>query len=396
MFNPTDEFQSVQMAFPFVGKLERLSADDIIIRADDSILPYEIYVGDVVDNHGNPRQEEKEVNFEFSNIISKITDKPYIAKHFKENDMGWLYTIDVEPTTEEKIYFSVDFDYNSEKTKVFTNGFNSHEHTDGKTRVVSRCYGPRTLEIFVLGENIDLNINVYSDGELKHKTDLFKHQISMEEKEIRTYLMEYIKNYTKSGKEGLISETQLYNLYAKSLDNQFSRNISHITEDDIMVREYQERIFILVYTVEFPPNMTKEVSISYITTGTMDRSQTVNPLYTFDYILNPAKNWKDFKNLNIEIIPAKEAPYVIDSNIELARKENGVYTAAFVDLPKEDLSFTLYANEEITLYDRAEGAMKNIFGPFTTVAIGGAVLLVLITIIKKISKRKSICAKNER
>lgn len=384
MFNPTNEPQSVQMAFPFVGTLDKFSPNDIVITADDAVLTYDIYVGDVVDNHGDHRQEEKEVSFEFSNIVNNITNNFYTAKHFTGNEKGKLYIIDVNPTTEQRINFSVDFDFDYEKTKILTNRFNRYERNDKKTRIAAWCYKPETLEIFVLGEDIDLNINAYTDGELKNKTDLFTYQISIEEKDVRTYLMNYIKNHTKLGKEGMISETQLYNLYAKSLDNQFSQSLGYSSGDDIMAREYLERIFTLVYTVEFPPNMGKEVSICYIASGTMDKSKTAEPLYTFDYILNPAKNWNDFKNLNIEIIPGKEAPYVIESNIELEKRESGVYTAALANLPEEDLSFTLYANEEITLIDRVEGGMQNTFGPFTPIVLGAISILIIMMVLLKI------------
>ncbi len=388
MYNPTNESQSVQMAFPFVGRLDSLSSDNIIITDDNEVLPYDIYVGDVVDNHGDPRQGEKEVSFDFSSIVNNITNKPYTAKHFAENEKGKLYIIDVKPTTEQRINFSVDFDYDYEKTKILTNGFNRYEYKDKETRIASWCYGPKTLEIFVLGDDIDLNINAFTDGELKVKTDLLTHQISIEEKDVRSYLMEYIKNNTKVGNEGVISDTQLYNLYAKSLDKEFTERRGYSSEDDIIAREYLERIFTIVYTVEFPSNMGKEVSICYIASGTMDRSKTAKPLYTFDYILNPAKNWSDFKNLNIEIIPGQEAPYVVESNIELVRGEKGVYTVALASLPEGDLSFTLYANEDITLLDRIEGGMQNTFGPFSPIVIGVVVILVFVMALQKIRKYK--------
>lgn len=386
MFNPTNESQSVQMAFPFVGRLDSLSSDYIVITSDNNVLPYDIYVGDMVNNHGDPRQEEKDVSFEFSNIVNNMTNNLYTAKHFAENEKGKLYIIDVKPTTEQRINFSVDFNFDYEKTKVLTRGFNRYERNDKKTRIVAWCYEPETLEVFVLGEDIDLNINAYTDGELKKKTGLFTYQISIEEKDVRSHLMEYIKNDINAGKEGIISDTQLYNLYAKSLDNQFSQRWGFSSEDDLMSMEHLERIFILVYTVEFPPNTEKKVSISYIASGTMDKTKTAEPLYTFDYILNPAKNWSDFKNLNIEIIPGQEALYVVESNIELVRGENGVYTAALGSLPEEDFSFTLYSSEEITLLDRVEGGMQNTFGPFTPLVIIAIVILIIVMVSLKIRK----------
>ncbi len=49
----------------------------------------------------------------------------------------------------------------------------------------------------------------------------------------------------------------------------------------------------------------------------MDRTSTYDPLYTFDYLLNPAERWAGFTNLNIEIRPPKSNPYIVDSSIDL-------------------------------------------------------------------------------
>lgn len=142
----------------------------------------------------------------------------------------------------------------------------------------------------------------------------------------------------------------------------------------------------MVYTVEFPPNSKKEVSVNYRTSGTMDKTKTVKPLYTFDYIFNPAKNWSDFKNLNIKIIAPEQAPHIISSNIQLIKEDNSVYVASFNDLPGNDLSFTLYANEEITVKDKVEGNLQNRLLYFTPFVIGIFVLLiggVIISVAKR-------------
>jgi len=121
----------------------------------------------------------------------------------------------------------------------------------------------------------------------------------------------------------------------------------------------------------------------------MDKTKTVDPLYTFDYILNPAKNWKDFKNLNIEIITPQEAPYIVKSSVDLIKGENKVYTATLAALPEEDLSFTLYADKKITLLDKTVGNLQNSFGYFTPFVIGAVVILIIgIIIVVIILKRK--------
>jgi len=382
MHNPTNKSQSVQMAFPFVGSLDSLFPEEMVITVDDNALPYDIYIGDVVDSHGNPFQDDKKVSFDFAGIVNTITDKPYKGENFVENEKGKLYSINVKPTTDQRINFAVDFNFNDKKTKVLTNGFNRYERDNVRTKIAAWCYEPETLEIFVLGEDIELTINAYSDGELREKTDLLTYQISTQEIEIKPYLMEYIKNHTKVKNEGVISDTQLYNLYAKSLDKSFTYNMGYSTMDDLIEQENFKRILTLVYNVRFPKNCDKEVSVSYITSGTMDKRETSKPQYSFDYILNPAENWGDFKNLNIKIITPKKAPYIVKSSIGLEKGEENVYTATLIDLPEhDDLTFTLYGNEKISLVDKTLGNLQRSFGYFTLAATSIIALLIIGVIV---------------
>ena len=381
MLNPTNETRTVKMAFPFVGSLERLSPESIVITANDRAIPYDIYVGDVVNSHGNPRQEEKEAGFDFAGIVNTITNELYQAENFEEDEKGKLYTIDVQPTTAQRINFAVDFSFNYEKTKVLANGFNRYERDGDKTRIAAWCREPVTLEIYVLGEDIDFTVNAYTDGELKKKTGLFNYEISTQEIELKPYLRGFVKKNGHGENDGMISETQLYNVYAKSLDNCFTQNMGFGSEHDILAQEYYERVLALLYTVEFPSNREKRVSVSYTTSGTMDRTKTGKPLYSFDYILNPAKNWSAFKNLNITIIAPEAAPYVVQSSVELTKGENRTYTAALPSLPADDLSFTLYEEEKITLYDKTAGKLLNTFGYFTPLLFSPGLFLIIVIIV---------------
>ncbi|ABR47655.1 hypothetical protein Amet_1456 [Alkaliphilus metalliredigens QYMF] len=82
MHNPTNDLQSVQMAFPFVGRLDSLLPEDIVITVDDSMVPYEIYIRDVVESQGYVQQEDREINFDFQRIVSTITKETYKGENF--------------------------------------------------------------------------------------------------------------------------------------------------------------------------------------------------------------------------------------------------------------------------------------------------------------------------
>lgn len=90
MVNPTNELQSVQMAFPFVGTVGRILPDDIVITADGRVQPYNIYVGDEVENFGDPMQNDLEPIFAFDSIVNSLTDEIYIGQTFAEKQKGKL------------------------------------------------------------------------------------------------------------------------------------------------------------------------------------------------------------------------------------------------------------------------------------------------------------------
>lgn len=390
MLNPTGEPQVVQMAFPIVESISRLSREDILITVDNNSVPFEVYIGDAVEGHGIGKQNDTEnPGFDFAQIINSLTDKSYQAESFAENEKAILHIIEVKPTADERINFALDFNFDSDKTRVLTKGFNRYERDNDQTRIASWCYEPETLEILVLGEKIDFTINAYRDGELKEKTTAFTSEIFTREVELKEYLLEYIRENSRvrnAGHEELINETQLYNLYAKALDKEFIQNQGYSWVQELPALEHNKHILTLVYTVEFAPQDCKKVSVSYRTSATMDKRNTVSPLYSFDYILNPAENWKEFHNLKIKIITPEEAPYILKSSIGLTKEEDNVYKAALAVLPENDLSFTLYKDEKITLWDRAAVRLQRsmvyllflLFAPFMKyVAI---ILLIGITV----------------
>ena len=48
MVNPTNDYLTVQMAFPYIGNLGSASNENIKITVDNEELPYEVYLGETV------------------------------------------------------------------------------------------------------------------------------------------------------------------------------------------------------------------------------------------------------------------------------------------------------------------------------------------------------------
>lgn len=409
MKNPTKERQLVTMAFPFIGSLDDLLSKEILIKADGRELPYEVYFGETVDSQGSPwqkkdgqendDQENDRGKFDFASILANIRTEPYRAENFTDDTKGKLYSIEVVATSNQRISLAIDLEYDPAKTKVLSKGFNSYSYLENsnKRTIGTWCdQQPRNVELYVLGEDIEFEMNGYVGNDNQVRNDLFNKEIKVTEAELKPYLMEYVnKNiHVQSGSPIFDNQSysdQLFYLYGQALDQALmSGNIGYSTEDDLMSLGNARRMITLVYTVEFPPKSTQEVNVSYQATGTMDRTKTVNPLYRFDYLLNPAENWQDFNNLNIKIITPRGTPYVVESSIELAREEERVYMASLAELPGEDFSFTLYETEKVTLLDKARGNLNSVFGYFTPLVIGLAALLGITGLIAGVRRFKKL------
>ena len=74
-------------------------------------------------------------------------------------------------------------------------------------------------------------------------------------------------------------------------------------------------------------------------------SAYTSPLFTYTYLLSPAKNWADFRLLDIRI---NTQSYLIESSLSGFEKTEAGYTLLLDSLPEEELTFVLCAEEDPT------------------------------------------------
>ncbi|HZK24549.1 MAG TPA: hypothetical protein VFC74_04100 [Oscillospiraceae bacterium] len=378
MSNPTSEQQAVQMAFPFVGQLRQLNLAEIVIKADAQQLPYELYLGSRAEFNSRVSATDVVPSFAFTNILSALSRQQYSAAHFSAEEIGRLYRFDVSPTTEQNINFVVTFNDNAENTKILINGFNGFAREAGKVRLSAWCSEPQQFEVFALGEELEFTMQAYTNGELSEKTDLYTAQVTTQEQQVKLYLVSLSQHHLNTEAAALLDDTQVYNLYAEELDQQFTQNLGVCALEELWALAEQERIMVLLYSLEFPPQRAQEISVSYKTSGTMDKRETVSPQYSFTYLLNPAAHWSEFKDLQIKIITSPEAPYLINSSLPLKQTADRQYSADFTGLPGQDLTFTLFAAEKVTLADKVAGRVNRTFGYITPISLGILLLLIIL------------------
>jgi hypothetical protein len=383
MSNQTNNNQTVQMAFPIISSLSHFNLKDIAIKVDNENVPFDIYIGDEVRSIGNKKDNQENDRLNFKQIVKSINKEVYTPLHYNLNEVGKLYTYDVSTTSENNVNFVIDFTYNYEKTKIISKGFNGYRGNNNEVKITAWIDDNETLEVYVIGEDIDLNISGFADDKLSQKTNDYSYEVKEESISIGDYLKKSINNYEDLVRyNDYLTDNQLFNLFSKELDEIIGHDVSYFWIDDFYSLAYENRIFVFVYETSFPKQSKRDVSVSYLMGGTMDKTSTYDPLYTFEYLLNPAEKWADFNNLNIKIKPPKDHPYIVDSSIDLSRNEEGNYVGNFKFLPDKDLSFTLYSKEKITYIDKIKRKVDNLSYALPFIITTGIPLLVVL--IKKI------------
>lgn len=387
MSNGTENNQIVQMAFPFISSIQDFNPKAIDIKVNNKEMPFKVFMGDKFDDKS--REEDNVKQLDFSSIVKGISRSEYTPTNYDLDEIGTLYTYDVTPKGDDEINIAINYSYDHEKSKILSKGFNGLQMEDEIESLTAWVRGKGGLEIFLLGEDVDFDFNAYLDGELKNKTDKYSLDIRTQEMSIREYLMKEVEMFESEVHYlDYLADNQIFNLAAKRLDEMIEHNVVNLWIDDLFADDYRGRFFVLVYTVDFQPYKTNDISVSYDSRGAMDKRKTAEPIYTFDYILNPAKNWASFSNLNIEIRPPAKYPYIINSNIDLIRKENGIYIGSFESLPEEDLFFCLYHNEKITIIDKIKGFLMSNFYILMPWLLGSLIGLIIRGVFRRFKRQQ--------
>ena len=122
----------------------------------------------------------------------------------------------------------------------------------------------------------------------------------------------------------------------------------------------------------------------------MDKRETSEPLYSFDYILNPAKNWGDFKPKYYDYNTTKSPTYCKEQH-QVYYGENNTYTATL----SEPLKLTCHLHSTLMrksrCLDKIQGKLGRNLWHFTFLLIYAIVFMIIGIIIVKLilrSKKK--------
>lgn len=344
LINTSEEKQRIPMLFPLVSDgHKRVEAD---IQLNGKAVEYQLFgVGhvNVRDYLENPDAFKQQVHI--NTIINQLNAPLYESKYFNDTANTSLYKITFNRPSERRT--QVSFTIEDKNTRVLAIGFSGFEmHDDGRC-VVSGYVHDKSIGnagyLLVLGEGQLQDIQT-SDNDTMEETNV----------NIKEYIQDFLKDNEYEWYDTDLREiNNLYAMVLKTIDRYYETNLLAFTYDMLMDDTLSRfNVSALIYEVEFEANSRNTLEVKYPMGATIDRRNSKDFVNTFSYILNPAQNFMDFGKLEIQVILNDRDPYIIDSSIPLTEEKQGVYSAVLEGLPDEDLFFSTYSKEEITLAER--------------------------------------------
>ena len=336
MHNTSSQAVTVSMAFPLIASLSALAGlKGVSVEADGKRVPFGIAVGDAMPAEGFSRNYYDESGNlvktglpSFAQILQSISAPPAERTIVKESGEVYRMTCDRETGVQVS---------GTSGLYLLASGFDGYTLETGKFSATGTLTGPDSLSLLALGSGNPMITATDSDTHLSIRaiwvaTDDYVGELVRQSEAYQAYPSEEFLNRVVSALE--------------SDADAFFRQGNYVYSDAERAGFFEKnRILVLTYDVEFPANGAVSVSVQYPMGGLMDAEHSQKPVYSYGYLLNPAKGWKEFHDLNLRVAPPKTEPYMVKTTVPMQEK-NGVYTAQMDALPENDLVFSLYADPQ--------------------------------------------------
>ncbi|MDD2591413.1 MAG: hypothetical protein PHP11_03070 [Erysipelotrichaceae bacterium] len=375
MENESDKEVIVNMMFPFIDQLSMIDVDLLSVYDDDNEIDHTLLI--------NLNKLSDGSISELNGFVSGLNESDIDL-----DQEAVLYKIEAKANDES--YLSVDIRYQNEDVVVI--GFNDlggyQYNGDDSDRLAGWIRDDKTFYLLSINGEIELNINGYTDYQMSSEKKI-DHLLSTSIVNARSYLLDYLKEDIDQGLLNKIDDDQFINIINDYIDEQENR---YLNDWDLKAELDSDRLYGMHYQVTFKPKQTKKITVNYLINGTMDKSNTVEPIYHFTYLLSPAKNWASFKDLTIDIYTPQDNRHIIDSSINLKKITNDHYQFESPELIDGELEFSLYTNEDISFIDRTAKVVERwqyvliFFSPIVIAMI--ALWLFLTYKLKKKNKNR--------
>lgn len=361
MKNTSSKAVSVTMAFPLIASLSELAGlHGVSVTAGGKKVPFDIAIGEPMPQEGETRSYFGKGGTlvqtslpSFEKILNSVNQKPKALKILKGTgtrcDLRYPGEENRSPGDSEmwnRISLVLGNKY------VVTTGFNGYSDRGANLELIADMDKTDTASFFSPESDLkalsitaapDSKGNVpetpdltYTDCTADSYFDWLVGQSSVYQAYPSPGFRTALRTAAMAYADGVMTGTPQITC------DWLGSGTGSVVDDGRMDSFYeQNRILVLTYTVKFPANGTVPVSVSYPMAGAMDSEKMKRPVYTYGYLLNPAKGWAGFKNLNLSIRAPVKAPYLVKSSLSLSKTKTGTYAAQFASLPKTDLVFSL-------------------------------------------------------
>ena len=376
MTNPTDEAMTVQMVFPFIDSLDTIDTEELLVTANDEQVAYDLFI------------DYQSLDDDYSFTGNGILDNELSFSDVNLDNDATLYQFAIN--TKERMYFTIDFSFDLHNTKIIgMNDLGGYSYDGNDNYELSGWVdGQTNVTLLVIGDDLTFSTQAYTSYEKTTEFTDFTVDTTNEIVQPKGYLLSYLKENFNNKTISLIDDNQILNIIKYYLHS-FQTGYESAWE----IRSYAEykRMMAIVYEVNFAANETKTIKVGYLINGTMDKTKTATPTYSFKYLLSPASYWASFKDLTIDVITPTASPYIIESSVAFELESVNHYEVKLSALPEDELTFTLYKNQAITTSDKLDKILSNwgYYLPFIYLLLAFIIFVVFITyIIKKHYQKK--------
>ena len=384
--NPADYTVTATLVFPFgnlphYGEYIYDSPTDKYTAASDT-EKYGVTVdGKSIGAAVRHTLKDRGTPFSLDMDMLKLTDG-YIADNFFRPDLPvWVQQYSVEGISAENQAATAAFVLreDSSKTRVLWEEKSGIATLKDGIRISGWTKTGDTLTVYIFGEPPKDGIawSLYENGACEKKTD---GNITLKHSEQMTFRDFAFREYDNNSG---ISESDWYNAQVAFLNagSEEWRQGGIYTEKSAfsLMRWYE-------YTLTLEPGQTLTNTVTASLYPAIDAGYTPS-IYTYNYLLSPAKTWAQFGELKIVV----NTPYYMTENNQgsFLRTEKG-YELTLPGLPEKELTFTLSKSEH-PLPPRLSLPFKPVFllAVFVGfVLIGGGVIAVVLIIKRKKSRGK--------
>lgn len=386
--NPADYTVTATLVFPFgnlphYGEYIYDSPTDKYIAVSDA-EKYGVKVnGELIKATVRHTLKARGTPFSLDEDMPTLTDG-YISDSFFRPDLPvWVQHYSVEGVGAESQAATAAFVLREEpsKTRVLWEEKSGIATLKDGIRISGWTKTGDTLTVYIFGEPPKDGIawSLYENGACKKKID---GNITLKYSEQMTFRDFAFREYDNSSG---ISESDWYNAQVAFLNagsEEWRRGGIYTEKSAFSLMRWYE------YTLSLEPGQTLTNTVTAPLYPAIDAGYTPS-IYTYTYLLSPAKTWVQFGELKIVV----NTPYYMIENSQggFSETENG-YELTLPGLPEKELTFTLSESEH-PRSPKLSIPFNPVFQPAGFVGfvlIGGGVIAVVLII-----KRKKSCGKEQ-